>query len=338
MFKNLINIHDFQRLAEKIRQGDLRSVLLKIFSGNQKRVQSTWEHDRADPKHWWDIPAVIARRNRMVTGSPSLDPQSYFARKYFTGEPKKVALSIGCGTGTHEGLWAQQGVFRRIDAFDLSAPRIEFARARAKNLGLDKVLHFSVADAFQYPLLSGGYDVIIAEGALHHLSPLSEMVGRIHQGLKPGGYLVINEFVGPNRFQWTDEQLEAVNRLLQDLPESRRRRFGTASVKKRFYRPGRLAMYVNDPSEAAESAAILPLIRERFEEVEVRPYGGTVLQLLFDGIAHNFLAEDEDTNRLLDGVFLAEDHLIKAGKLPSDFVFGLYRKKIQEPGGHPTID
>ena len=51
------------------------------------------------------------------------------------------------------------------------------------------------------------YDLVLAEGALHHFTPLHAVYDKIFRALKEGGYLVINDFVGPTRFQWTDRQL-----------------------------------------------------------------------------------------------------------------------------------
>jgi len=47
------------------------------------------------------------------------------------------------------------------------------------------------------------YDVVVSEGIMHHLSPLNEVLKKINGFLKPNGYLIINEFIGPTRFRWT---------------------------------------------------------------------------------------------------------------------------------------
>ena len=46
------------------------------------------------------------------------------------------------------------------------------------------------------------------------------MLDRLAAMLEPGGLLFVEDFVGPARFQWTDAQLEAINRLLSRLPRS----------------------------------------------------------------------------------------------------------------------
>ncbi len=326
MFNNLINAHDVARLVEKLRQGYLRR-LVHMFSRSQtERVRAAWQHTAHPPKHWGSIPAVRQRWNRLITGREDLDPAAYVAQRHFAGRKALTALSVGCGTGRNELRWAATGAFARIDGYDLSARRIEEARRHAEAEGCAGTVRFHMADARTLVLPPASYDVALAENALHHFTPLREMVALLHAALRPGGYLILRDFVGPARFQWTERQLEAVAGLLAVLPERYRRRWRSGTLKRRFYRPSRLSMRVSDPSEAAESDRILTVLQERFEPVEERPFGGTVLHLLFDDIAHHFLGEDAETQRWLRLCFDAEDALLAAGDLPSDFVFAVYRK------------
>ena len=54
--------------------------------------------------------------------------------------------------------------------------------------------------------------------------------------------------------------------------------------------------------------------------VAARPLGGTIQQLLYNGIIHNFVQEDEEACRYLQAVLHIEDVLIDACILPSDFM------------------
>lgn len=84
---------------------------------------------------------------------------------------------------------------------------------------------------------------------------------------------------------------------------------------------GWLSMWVSDPSEAAESAAITATLRRYFTVVETKEYGGTILQLLLKEIAHNFIKGDEMEKRLLDTIFEIEDCLLASGEIESDYAF-----------------
>ena len=134
--------------------------------------------------------------------------------------------------------------------------------------------------------------------------------------LRPDGRLFIDEYVGPTRFQWTERQLEAVNALLALIPEHLRR-LQNGGIKKRVHRPSILSMVLDDPSEAIESAKILPALEEHFEALELKPYGGTLLHLVLSGIAHNFSEEEPETLAVLEFCFQAEDALLGPGDSPT---------------------
>jgi ubiquinone/menaquinone biosynthesis C-methylase UbiE len=74
-----------------------------------------------------------------------------------------------------------------------------------------------------------------------------------------------------------------------------------------------------DPSEAIRSEEILPLMGREFELLEVKGYGGTLLQFLLAGIAGNFSGGDPASTALLQMLFQIEDSLIAAGDLQHDF-------------------
>lgn len=320
MFNGLVNLHDFVVLAEKLRARGAGRIIAKLTNGKAGRVRKTWEHTAGAPTHWWDIPAVVRRWNRLITGDPDLDTYTYVTRTYFAGREELHALSLGCGTGARELVWMKSGGLATLDGYDLSAERIEHASRRAREEGLQDRLRFFSSDVSAIEVGDATYDVIIVEGALHHFAPLRPIMERIRGWMKPAGLLVINEYIGPSRFQWSDRQLAIVNELLAEIPESYRRTW-SGGVKRRAYRPGRLSMYLNDPSEAAESAMIVPHMRELFTVIEEKMYGGTILQLLFNGIAHNFLDESDRTMELLQRLFDAEDAALRAGDVGSDFGF-----------------
>lgn len=80
-----------------------------------------------------------------------------------------------------------------------------------------------------------------------------------------------------------------------------------------------------DPSEAVRASEIIPVLETRFEILENRPLGGSILQFLLAGIAGNF--EDEDGEQWLNILFQIEDKLIASGDLPSDFALIIARPK-----------
>jgi ubiquinone/menaquinone biosynthesis C-methylase UbiE len=330
MFNNLINIHDFSRLIEKIKQGQFSRIAAKLFSGRRGKIEKPWEHVENPPTNWWDIEAVREHWNYLISGSVKVDYCEYISRKYLSDRHALNALSLACGTGRRELRWAELGKFGNIDAYDLSESRIKYARNQAHEKGYGKIINYRVSDVYSMEMCEHCYDIVMVEQSLHHFSPLKKMLLRINKFLKPDGYFIVNEFVGPTRFQWSDRQLEIVNGLLSILPARYRIRWNSSSIKSKVFRPGRLSMILTDPSEAIESSKILPLLHQVFNVIEIREYGGTVLHLLFSGISHNFLSEDDETQRFIDLCFEIEDLLLESEDIQSDFVIAICKKRIND--------
>jgi SAM-dependent methyltransferase len=326
VLNNWVNADDFALIARRIREGGLRRIIGRVFGGRQVRVETAWRKSEIPPTNWWDIPEVVERWNTKITGTADKDFNAYVAETYFSDRTDLTAISLGCGTGVREKRWAETGRFAGIDGFDLSAPRIEAARELARSSGLTDVLRFEVADVFNTEIDST-YDVVIVEGSLHHFSPLETILEQIQLLLRDDGYLLVNEFVGPTQFQWTDRQLKEINQLISALPDRLKTKWDGESIKKRVARPSKLCIRYGDPSEAIESARIMPLLERMFEPVEIRAYGGTILHMLFYEIAHNFCSDDPEAKKWLQACFDTEDTLIDSNVLTSDFVAGIFKKK-----------
>ena len=318
MFSNLVNRHDAARVIRKVGHGHLRSVMDRARVRGTDRVVAHWSVVEPSLQQWWAIPAVSSRWNTFASGDPEISFPQHVANTWLARRGGLKALSLGSGTGGNEVAWAKLGVFGHITGVDISPERVAYATQQAKELDLEDVLSFQVADA--QALLSAGekYDVILGLQSLHHFQHLDETMRLIAGLLKPDGLLVIDEFVGPTKFQWTSPQLDAANALLATLP-AERRRMADGKIKRRVIRPSLMSMRLDDPSEAVDSANLLPAVRRWFTVLEERPYGGTVLHIAFSGIAQNFLDEDPATSELINQCFDAEDSALP--HLGHDFYF-----------------
>jgi ubiquinone/menaquinone biosynthesis C-methylase UbiE len=327
MFNNLVNIHDLLILKDKGPRLFL-ALFSKLIKGKQKKIEIAWAHTSSPPKNWWDIPYVRQRWNRLISGDSQIDFYKYFSRKYLPNRESLNALSLGCGSGQSELLWADTGKFSNIDAYDLSEARIKHAITVAKQKGYENLINYRVNDVYKILMCENHYDVVSVNASLHHFWPLDEILMRVNSFLKPDGYFVVDEFVGPTRFQWTNRQLQIINNLLSILPDKYKLMWGNGVIKPKVFRPSRLRMYLGDPSEAIESSKIMPFLHQIFEVVEVKSYGGTILHLLFAGIAQNFLSNDTETQRWLDICFDVEDQLLANGDIQSDFIIAICKKRL----------
>jgi len=339
MLHNLVSIDDFLIVQEKIRQGYCSRVKRLLWPrSREKRTQLAWETTESPPKHWGSLAPVRERWNSLATGNPGRTFEDYFVEEYLsghrtpdtghrtpdTGHRTLRALSIGCGTGTHEIRFAGFSEhFSRIDAYDVSPDRIAVAKQGARDAGLNDVLRFQVADVRILELPPNTYDVLIAINALHHITPLEPAILRFKAALKQNGLILLRDYVGPRQFQWPDSQIMAVDEVLQRIPESFRRRWGSGSVKTRVWKPGTLLMSLSDPSEAAESDLILPLLESNFDLIERIELGGGILHLALKDIAHNFASVAGKP--WLEYLIEQEDLHLASGEVRSDFVVAVFR-------------
>jgi 2-polyprenyl-3-methyl-5-hydroxy-6-metoxy-1,4-benzoquinol methylase len=199
VFGNLINIHDVPLFVEKVRQGRLADILSRIARGSAA-AEKSWDHVDYPLKNWWDIPEVMERWNVMISGNARVDYVAHFLARHLAGRRSMNALSLGSGTGAREIALARTGLFARIDGVDSSKARIAYARQRANEAGVGGTIRYVAGDAARVDLAPGGYDMLIAEQFLHHVSPLEPMLSRIGELLGRDGLFVSTSSSDPRGF------------------------------------------------------------------------------------------------------------------------------------------
>jgi len=319
----LLTADDFAETLAKLRQRGAGFLLSKLNPSGLARTQGTFDDPGLQTANWWIVPAVRARWNAKITGDPALPYEPYVVEKYLRGRRGLHLCSLGSGSCSHELAFARHPELGLVECVDITPALLGAAAERAAAEGLHN-LRFEVRDVNRQAWPTAAYDVVLFHSALHHFQQVPALVAHVRQALRPGGLLILNDYVGPNRLQWTTAQLNAANELLARLPASHRRRYKSGQLKSRITGPGRLRMRLADPSEAVESERILPAVREHFAVLEEKAVGGNLLALVLKDIAHHFLADDPTTRELLRMLFTAEDTFLASH--PSDLLFGVYQK------------
>jgi SAM-dependent methyltransferase len=242
----------------------------------QKWGSAEFTHTLAEVS-WMASTAVLMHLNERATGDPARNWLSSWANRFFVGDNLRV-LVLGCGEGWLERAVAEWPYVAHIDAVDVA----EEAIARARAMGGPKIT-YGVVDLNRDVLDANAYDVVVAHSILHHVANLEHAFGQIERAMKPEATLVVNEYVGPNRFQFTDRAIEIMNTLLAALPDRLRRGRVENVTYARKERPAIDLMIANDPSEAVRSEDLMPMIGTRFDVLESKKLGGTVLMhVLYD--------------------------------------------------------
>lgn len=321
--KTYISWGDFVDLYYKVKQRGSQEFISLFKLSDQDRVRSKWNKTNQS-SDFWIIPEIRSRWNEKCTGDKKLEYEDYFVNKYLSSRSNLRMLSIGCGTGARERKYAKYTNFALIEGIDLADKQIDEAKRTADKLNLYNIKYYA-ADFVNHDFEKDGYDVILFNSSLHHFDNIDKLLEtKVKPLLKTDGYLVIFEFVGPTRLQWTKEQLDFSNLLLSEMPARFKRRFNSNILKRKVYRPGLLRMLAVDPSEAIDSDDIVPSLHKHFKIIEEKQVGWNILHILLKDIAHNFLEKDEETMDLIQYLFNKEDEFL-ANKPKSDAIFGIYK-------------
>ncbi len=270
---------------------------------------------------YWQSYILTQRNiNKAIAGDPD-ENWLHFTKRRFFKRPAELGLSLGCGYGVLEREAVKLDIAERFDAFDISPEAVEVARQEAESQGLGDRIDYAAADLNAIELEPNRYGTVFAIQTLHHIEALEHLLDQIRGSLTKGGLFVLNEYVGPARFQFPDDRLPLMNNLLAVIPESHRRSLRNGYVKDEVLRPNAKDVYRVDPSESVRSDEIMPLLEERFEVIYRADFGGTLLQFVLSDIAGNFDPADPRDVALVDLICLYEDTLIEHGILPSDFTY-----------------
>jgi SAM-dependent methyltransferase len=301
--------------------------------------------------------------------------QALFVSKYLAGKRIRTILSLCCGFGYVERQFLAliPGVEKCL-GLDVAEGAIQVARKRALEARLGN-LHYECADLNNCSWQSEQYDLVIANGALHHINNLEGVLGGIRRTLRPDGLLYACEYVGASHADHSLRQIQLVNAAAFLLPPQLRSRRGlpfsrpqrvfnlvskACSVAERKERPewspwkknaarllkkivkkrdGKLDFGVvfislknellrTDPSEGVRSSEIIPLIKKTFPIVEVRPFGGGILQNALDeNFYDNFDRDNPLHVKTLELLCHIEQHFMATGEVNSDNAFIIAQKK-----------
>lgn len=293
------------------------------------RLDATWGDPAtwvAEGLLWTHLEAVRAAIARRVSGDPAVDGLHWFfahaARQ--TPVPLRRVLVLGCGTGRVERVLVAEGLAREIVAVDLSARALDEARRLA---GDAPDLTYLQADMNALPVgqplfAPGSFDAVIGAGSVHHCERLEALYAAVHTLLAPDGWFYLDEYVGPDRFQFSEAHMRLAESVAALLPDTL---LTTASgaVRRGFRAPTVAEVTAVDPTEAVCAARIVPALAPLFVIERHRPYAGALLHVLLAGVAQNF---GPDQQAVLQTLIAVEDDATRLGTLEPHFACIIARR------------
>lgn len=195
---------------------------------------------------------------RRVTGQTDI-PVTRFLVDRYAKRPLLNVLEVGCLTGKKLltiGATNRYGV-------DVASDAIEQGRVMHPSLKLS-VMDLNVPVSLGVP-----FDVILANGVLHHIENLEVCADWIVESLASDGVLIASEYTGPTRYRYSKAEVEAINHAVGLLPPDLRQTFDPESLAPKL---------TADPSESIRSRDIIDVLRGAGLDVVAIPYGGNTLQ------------------------------------------------------------
>jgi SAM-dependent methyltransferase len=267
---------------------------------------------------WWECDYIVKRINRNVCGEAlpgmSAGLHRVAAERFADRLPFARGVSIGCGTGSKERHVIRSGLVRHFTLFELSSVAVEQGRAQAAQAGLADNMTFRMEDGLAAETAEGVYDLVYWNNALHHMFDVKAALEWSWRVLRKGGVLLMDDFVGPTRMQWSDRLLEINTAVLTALP----RQYLRHPVRQDLWAAPRAqrtpvsAVVAMDPSECADSANILPELMRIFPDAWVCKTGGGIYHVALNDVLHNIVAAQDFA--LLDQLLELDDQCVAIGE------------------------
>ncbi|MDO8870922.1 MAG: glycosyltransferase [Methanobacteriaceae archaeon] len=263
---------------------------------------------------WWEFPLIHKHLNNLICGEPVDGINQCLKKRLEKMGTLKHGVSVGFGDGNKELELVSEGLVDKFTMFELSDAGIAIALKKAENLGIEDKVELIKGNYFLHEF-NEKVDFVHWSQSLHHMFDVNKSVEWSYKILEMGGIFYMDDFVGPSRFQWSDEALELGSRIRRILPDN---------YLKNPYKPGKLLnrkmlrpdpqiLRNQDPSEAADSDNILESVIKYFPDAEITLTGGTIYHETLNDILHNIDEFDLKDKAMLELLLIIDELATKSG-------------------------
>lgn len=248
---------------------------------------------------WYQSDFIISAINERVSGENVTGLSQGFnillKKKYPHILPLKKVISVGSGFGEKEMQAIKSGIFQSVDCFEVSSGAIDKGRKIAQERGLTERILFHSSDPFNNVISDNKYDGVYWNNSLHHMFDSRKALIWSRRVLKPGGLFMMDDYVGPTRMQFSGEMI-AISTLFRSLiPQNYLVNPWDISQKLevKCASPDEDDLFNADPSECADSANIIPALRDIFPMINIQNTGGGVYHLGLSDVLHNIVKAND---------------------------------------------
>lgn len=291
-----------------------------LTNPDSQKTSDHWNSKSGPSFNWWSNEIVCRHINKIVCGK-SIPGLSRGIINLAVNKAKDLnvtynkGLSIGCGSGVKELYLLSTGIVKYMTCYDLAINRLAQGQKRADELGLSDRIEFIAGDVlseFSFYDTKGEHDLVYWNNSLHHMPNTSLAVEWSRIALSNGGMLIVDEYIGPNYIQFTDEMLSFANRIRNLLPPQKLLYPGEVSgteisSRQILKRPDLKRLIAKDPSEAVDSESIIPALAKFFPSIDIRLTGGAVYFCALPPLYCNFDMNDINDRNLMSMLMLLDE-------------------------------
>lgn len=320
----LITLDDFVDTYFKIRQRGKHFFFSKFTLDKEKRTKSAFNNSAFISSNFWSIPMVNERWNFLISGNKDKNYLDFLVENFLKDKTGLRLLSLGSGISNPEIELAKNSlIFKEVVCLDIADNLLKKAAKKAAENNLTNIT-FIAKNISDFDFKENDFDIVFFKSSLHHFDKIDLLLStKIKNTLKPNGFLIINEFVGATRHQFSKNQIKNINKTIKLIPKKFRTRYKTNIHKNKYRGVGLVRMIMADPSECVDSANIIPSIHKHYKTILEKPYGGNLLMSALRDISHHFFEINKEKEEVLKNIFLFEDNYLLNNS--SDFVFGVYK-------------
>ncbi|MBN1831247.1 MAG: class I SAM-dependent methyltransferase [Deltaproteobacteria bacterium] len=294
-------------------------------------VQRKWNASSRDKyenrplRFAWQNPTVSRFiNNHYLDGSYGV---MYVLKNYMEERIINKALELGGGIGDTALQLHDLCDIREFTVIEISDYCVEIGNKRSAEHNLN--IQFIQGDLNYLELPSDTYDLIVANGSLHHINRLEHLFSQVNSALSDSGVFFANDYMGPSYMQWTKVQLHIMNSILSCFPD----RYATTSHRNneicKTIKPIPIEIFQKyDPSEGVRAAEIFKVMSTHLNVERVIPICHSILYELLRGRIHNFDDDDLQDRFVLELMCMFEKILYDYAVVDSDFNLVIAERKL----------